>query len=303
MSDRFSVVGLGEVLWDWLPAGPQLGGAPANFTCHARALGAEASLISCVGGDELGCEIMARLEALDVNASGIAIDPRHATGAVGVDLEDGQPRYVIHENAAWDFIEATPEALAAVRTADAVCFGTLAQRSETSRNAIRTLLSATARDALRVYDINLRKPFYSGGLFTESLALANVLKLNDAELPVLAAEWGLRGDSRTQLCRLAERFSLRLVVLTRGALGSILFDGSNFSEHPGIEIVVKDTVGAGDSFTAATVLGLLSGWELDRINAAANEVAAFVCSQQGAMPRLPRELAQMFSPVAHCSPS
>lgn len=292
MIERFSIVGLGEVLWDMLPAGPQLGGAPANFTCHARALGADATLISRVGDDELGREIIARLQALDVNTSGIAVDTLHPTGTVSVELEAGQPRYIIHENVAWDFLEATPAALAAVRAADAVCFGTLAQRGETSRRVIRTLVSASASEALRVCDINLRQHFYSHELIAESLALANVLKLNDAELPVLAALFGLTGDMRAQLAALTERFALRLIVLTRGAHGSLLFDGQHWSEHPGINVPVKDTIGAGDSFTAATVLGFLSRWELGRINAFANEVAAFVCSHHGATPPLPAELCE-----------
>jgi fructokinase len=296
MSERFSIVSLGEVLWDLLPAGPQLGGAPANFVCHACALGAEARLVSRVGDDDLGREIIARLDALGLGTDCISVDARHATGTVGVELETGQPRYVIHENVAWDFIEATPPALAAVRAADAVCFGTLAQRSEPSRSAIRALVSASAPDALRVCDINLRQHFYSHELLAESLALANVLKLNDAELPVLAALFGLTGDTRAQLAALAGRFALRLIVLTRGAHGSVLFDGTNWSEHSGIAVEVKDTIGAGDSFTAATVLGFLAGWPLDRINAFANEVAAFVCSQSGATPLLPAQFRQLFEP-------
>jgi len=294
MSERFSIVGLGEVLWDMLPAGPQLGGAPANFTCHARALGADATLISRVGTDELGREIITRLNALGVSTNGIVVDAQRPTGTVGVELDAGQPRYIIHENVAWDFIEATPAALAAVCSADAVCFGTLAQRSETSRFAIRSLVSSAASDALRVCDINLRQHFYSQELIADSLALANVLKLNDAELPVLAALFGLSGDTRTQLAALARKFALRLVVLTRGAQGSVLFDGTNWSEHPGIDVLVKDTIGAGDSFTAATVLGYLSGWKLDRINAFANEVAAFVCSHPGATPSLPEAMREAF---------
>jgi fructokinase len=290
----FKIVGLGEVLWDMLPAGQQLGGAPANFTCHARALGADATLISRVGHDDLGREIIARLDALGVNTGSIAMDARHPTGTVSIELDAGQPRYVIHENVAWDFIEATPDALADVRSADAVCFGTLAQRAETSRLAIRSLVSASAPDTLRVCDINLRQHFYSQELIAESLVLANVLKLNDAELPVLAALFGLMGDTRAQVAALAARFSLRLVVLTRGAQGSLLFDGTNCSEHPGIDVPVKDTIGAGDSFTAATVLGFLAGWELGRINAFANEVAAFVCSHHGATPPLPEDMRAAF---------
>lgn len=297
MSERFSIVSLGEVLWDLLPAGPQLGGAPANFVYHARALGAKARLVSRVGDDNLGREIIARLDALGLCTDCIAMDTQHATGTVGVELENGQPRYVIHEDVAWDFIETSPHALAAVRAANAVCFGTLAQRSEPSRRAIRALVSASAPGAVCVCDINLRQHFYSQELLAESIALAKVLKLNDAELPVLAALFGFAGDTRAQLAALAGSFALRLVVLTRGAHGSVLFDGANWSEHSGIEVEVKDTIGAGDSFTAATVLGFLAGWPLDRINVFANEVAAFVCSQSGATPPLPAHLRQLFEPT------
>jgi fructokinase len=297
MNERFSIVGLGEVLWDLLPGGRELGGAPANFACQARALGARAHLVSRVGQDALGEEILTRLEKLGVKTDAVSIDPSHATGTVGVELEEGQPRYIIHEGVAWDFIEATPTARAAVETADAVCFGTLAQRSATSRAALRALVSAAPSGALRVCDINLRQHFYSREVLDDSLRLANALKLNDAELPVLATLFGLEGEVRDQLAALAKQFTLRFVVLTRGAQGSLLFDGAQWSEHRGLEVKVADTVGAGDSFTAATVLGFLSGWDLERINAVANEVAAFVCSRTGATPPLPGHLTEMFSSV------
>ena len=296
MSERFSIVGLGEVLWDMLPAGPQLGGAPANFTCHARALGAKAALISRVGNDELGREIAARLDALGVSTSGIAVDTLHPTGTVSVELDVGQPRYVIHENVAWDFLEATPAALSAVRAADAVCFGTLAQRSDPSRSAILSLVNAAPPPALRILDVNLRQNYFSSRLINESLAFATVLKLNDAELPELAAMFDLSGDERSQIRQLAERNMLRVVACTRSARGSLLYSGGRWSEHPGLPAKVADTVGAGDSFTAAMTLGLLAGWELDRINQTANQVAAYVCSQPGATPPLPAPLRQLFEP-------
>ena len=292
MNAQFSIVGIGEVLWDMLPSGPQMGGAPANFTCHARALGAEARLISRVGSDDLGREITARLDALGVWTDCIGVDALRPTGTVSVELEAGQPRYVIHEGVAWDFLEATPCSLAAAGAADAVCFGTLAQRGETSRHAIRALVAA-APHALRVCDVNLRQHFYSREILADSLALANVVKLNDAELLVLAAHYALPGDIRAQLAALAARFALKLIVLTRGAHGSLLHDGTQWSEHPGIFCEVKDTIGAGDSFTAAAILGFLSAWPLDRINAFANEVAAFVCSQPGATPLLPEHLVNL----------
>jgi fructokinase len=294
---KFKIVGVGEVLWDLLPDGRQTGGAPANFVCHARALGTDAQLVSRVGNDPLGHEILASLDAVNVNTECIAVDAQHSTGTVSVELEDGQPRYLIHENVAWDFIEATPRAVAAVQAADAVCFGTLAQRSATSRSAILSLLAAVPPESLRILDVNLRLNYFSSRLINESLAFANVLKLNDTELPLLAAMLDLTGDERAQIRQLAERNQLHLVACTRGERGSLLYSEGTWSEHPGNNVEVKDTIGAGDSFTAATVLGLLGEWPLDRINTFANEVAAFVCSRSGATPRLPREFAQMFSPA------
>lgn len=294
---RFNIVGVGEVLWDLLPGGQQMGGAPANFTCHARALGAEACLVSRVGNDDLGHEIIARLGALGVHTDAIAIDALHPTSTVSVELDAGQPRYVIHEGAAWDFIEATSGALAAVRVADAVCFGTLGQRSEPSRSAIISLVNAAPPPALRILDVNLRQNFFSSRLINESLAFANVLKLSDVELPQLAAMFDLRGDERSQIRQLAERNMLRVVACTRGERGSVLYSEGRWSEHPGLPANVVDTVGAGDSFTAALTLGLLAGWDLDRINETANTVSAFVCSQPGATPPLPPHLRQLFYPI------
>jgi len=220
---KFNLVGLGEVLWDLLPGGRQMGGAPANFACHARALGAEARLISRVGNDDLGHEIIARLDTLGVGTDGIAVDALHPTGMVSVELDGGQPRYLIHEDVAWDFIEATPAALAAVSAADAVCFGTLAQRREPSRSTIISLVADAPPPALRILDVNLRQHYFSERLINESLAFANVLKLNDAELPQLAAFVDLSGDERSQIRQLAERNLLRVVACTRGERGSLLY--------------------------------------------------------------------------------
>ena len=294
---RFNIVGLGEVLWDLLPGGRQMGGAPANFTCHARALGAEAWLIGRVGKDDLGHELIARLGALGVHTDVVAIDALHPTSTVSVELDGGQPRYLIHEKVAWDFIEATPTALAAISAADAVCFGTLAQRSEPSRSTIISLVNAAPTPALRILDINLRQNYFSSRLINESFAFANVLKLNDAELPQLAAMFDLSGDEGSQIWQLAERNMLRVVACTRGEHGSVLYSEGRWSEHPGLAANVVDTVGAGDSFTAALTLGLLAGWDLDRINETANAVAAFVCSQPGATPSLPPHLRQLFQPI------
>ncbi len=292
----FKVLGLGEILWDLLPSGPQLGGAPGNFACHARALGAEAGIVTRVGADQLGRDILARLEAMRLPIDLVQTDDAAPTGTVTVQLDAaGVPQFTIHENTAWDRLEATAAARRAAAQADAICFGSLAQRTAPARAAIRELVRATPAAALRIFDVNLRQHFYARDLIEESLQLANVLKLNDAELPVLAELFSLGGDVPAQVTVLAARFDLRLVALTRGAQGSVMFADSRWSEHQPRPVAVADTVGAGDAFTAAMVLGFLRGWSLDAINAAASDVARFVCSRPGATPPLPAELVSRFA--------
>jgi fructokinase len=296
---NFKIIGMGEVLWDLLPSGRQMGGAPANFACHARALGAEARVISRVGDDELGRELISRLENLGVATDSIEVDPVLPTGTVSIEIaRDGQPKFHIHENVAWDAIRGEAPGRKAVTEARAVCFGTLAQRSAKSRESIRSLIAETPRAALRILDVNLRQHYYSREIIEESLALANVLKISDAELPRLAEMFGLHGDDHAQLTQLAERFYLRVVAFTRGRNGSLLLFDGRWAEHTGVPTQVVDTIGAGDSFTAAMTVGLLSGWPIDEVNLRANEVAAFVCSQPGATPALPAALRDRFRPAA-----
>jgi fructokinase len=185
-------------------------------------------------------------------------------------------------------------ALALVARAHAICFGSLAQRCDVSRRTIHTLLDAANDQALRIFDINLRQQFYSRAVIEASLARANVLKVNDAELPVLADMFALRGDARAQMTALASRFDLRAVACTRGARGSLLLADGEWAEHPGVRTPVADTVGAGDAFTAAMTLGLLAHWNVDEVNRRANEVAAYVASQHGATPELPQEVRAPF---------
>jgi fructokinase len=292
---KFKLVGIGEVLWDLLPGGRQMGGAPANFAYHASALGAEARVVSRVGRDEAGRELIRRLEQLGVPTDCVEEDPVTPTGTVTVEIAaDGQPQFTIHENVAWDRISGEGAGCRAVAAADAVCFGTLAQRSETSRRAIRALLTSMPAESLRILDVNLRQHFYSRELIEQSLALANVLKVNETELPRLAEMFQLPGDERAQVAELVQRFNLRVVAYTRGGRGSLLFSQGNWSEHSGFSVKVVDTIGAGDSFTAALALGLLAGWPLDEVNQRASEVAAYVCSQPGATPELPEPLRKPF---------
>jgi fructokinase len=292
----FHVIAVGEILWDLLPTGRQLGGAPANFIQHAHALGAAASLVTRVGDDALGKEAVRRTLTRGVATDLIQTDHEAPTGTVSVEIgPDHQPRFTIHEHVAWDRLAVEDAALEAVRAADAVCFGSLAQRTPHGAEAVRRLAAASRPDALRIFDINLRPPFVQPEAVRASLELANVLKLNDQELPELAAMQGLAGGEDAQLEELLNRYALRLVALTRGGRGSLLVSAEGRSEQPALVVEVVDTVGAGDAFTAALALGLLHGWPLDKTNRLAAEVAAFVCTQPGGAPELPPALRQRFT--------
>ncbi|WP_165224483.1 carbohydrate kinase family protein [Aquisphaera insulae] len=287
----YKVLALGEVLWDMLPSGKQLGGAPANFTFQCRSLGADAGLVTRIGDDELGREVLARFRTLTLPTDTVQVDPKAPTGTVEVKLDEArQPHYTIRSDVAWDRIEATDLARARAAAADAVCFGSLAQRDEPSRSSIRALIRASRPETLRIFDVNLRAPFIDRDVIEESLRLANALKLNDQELPALATMFGLPGGTREVITALADRFGLSLVALTRGPAGSLLMSGGFWSDHPGVSVTVSDTVGAGDAFTAALVVGLLAGRSLDAINEHASKVAAYVCSQPGGTPALPDDL-------------
>jgi fructokinase len=282
------VLAIGEVLWDLLPSGRQLGGAPANFAYHCRALGAEARLVTRIGDDALGREVLERFRQLGMPTDTTTVDSEAATGTVAVELgPGGQPRFSILENVAWDRISADESAIRYAKCADALYFGSLAQRTEPARRAIRSLLTAAPPESLRIFDVNLRPPFIDRDVIEGSLELANVLKLNDQELPVFAKLFGLSGGDGDQLWKLAGRFNLTTVVLTRGQRGSLIGTKSGWSDHSGLTVEVCDTVGAGDAFTAALAVGLLAGWEPAAINHRASEVAAFVCTRPGGMPELP----------------
>jgi fructokinase len=294
MMRRLAVVGIGEILWDLFPSGARFGGAPANFVSSVAELAAdriEVSMVSGVGRDELGTGALESLRAHGVDTSRVAALDR-PTGTVLVTLDAaGQASYEFAADTAWDNIAWSDELQQLAGGADAVCFGTLAQRSEISRRTVLRFVRAARPDGLRVLDVNLRPPFWSRQVVLESLECANVLKLNDTELPILADMLDLRGDDDTLLAQLVERFSLRLVALTRGAAGAVLRSSSGErSDLPAPATQVVDTVGAGDSFTAVLVVGLLGGLALPAINAWGNRVAAFVASQSGATPHLPADL-------------
>jgi fructokinase len=294
----FKVLGIGEALWDLLPSGPQLGGAPANFSCHARALGADAAVITRVGADHYGLAIAELFRKMQIAGGLLQVDDAAPTGTVPVTLlANGIPNFVIQENVAWDKLTATPEALNAVRGADAICFGSLAQRTEYGRASIQRLVAAAPASCIRVFDVNLRQHFFSREVIERSLQLANVMKLNEGELKVLAQMFSLGGSVSQQIEHLAKHFSLRVVALTRGPLGSLLFEGGEWSDCPSAPVEVIDTIGAGDAFTAALVMGLLRKMELGRINLLADEVARYVCACAGATPVLPKKISEKFSAV------
>ena len=294
----FRVVGIGELLWDLLPTGAQIGGAPANYSYHAGALGAEARTISRVGNDALGWNLRTQLDAIGVSTQHVQVDATMPTGTVAVELDaSGQPSYRIMANVAWDNLQITPDAMMVVSAADALCFGTLAQRNVVARDTIRMLVAASPSGALRILDVNLRQHYFSPQLIEESLLLATVLKVNDVELPQLAAMFGLTGSEHAQMEQIAERWQLRAVALTRGEKGSALLTEHAWSEHRGVAVRVVDTIGAGDAFTAALTIGLLSGWALDDVNLQANRVAAFVASQAGGTPVLSPDITSPFTTV------
>jgi len=276
------IVGIGEILWDMLPAGKALGGAPANFAYHALRLGEEGWAVSAIGDDPLGAEIMDIVTRKKLRHI-IAVTDK-PTGTVQVELDDkGVPGYNIKEDVAWDNIPFTPEMEALAARADAVCFGSLVQRMA-SRDSVLRFLRATRPEALRVFDINLRQHYYSREVIDESLKLADILKINDEEIRIVADMFGL-GDDDTAACRaLIARYGLQLVILTKGADGSeVITEDESFPQKAG-KVKVVDTVGAGDSFTAAFVVAYLRGLSLSDAQRLANETAAYVCSCKGAMP-------------------
>jgi fructokinase len=289
----FLIVGLGELLWDLLPAGRQLGGAPANFAYHAARLGDRAVVASRVGRDEPGDAALARLRQLGLATDSIQreAEPPAAggrpTGSAAPRLDrDGQAAaWTIATDVAWDNLEWSPAWAALAAEADAVCFGSLAQRSEQSRATIRRFLDATRREALRIFDVNLRQSDYSAETLAESLARATIVKLNDAELPVVAGLLGLGAAGELDGARrLLDAFPLALVCVTRGARGSLLISATDGHAHPGIPTTVVDTVGAGDAFTAALAHHALRGAPLAAMNKAANRLGAWVAARAGATP-------------------
>ncbi len=292
MSARPVIAGIGEVLWDVYPDAAHFGGAPANFACHAAGLGAEAWIVSAIGDDELGARALDSLRERRVDCGCLTSDPLHPTGRVLVTLNAAsQASYEFADDTAWDHLAWSDDLAGLAGRCEAVCFGTLGQRSPVARETIRRFVEATPRGALRVFDVNLRQKFFDRETIETSLRIASVLKLNDEELPIVGAMCGIRAmTARETLRELMDRYELSLVALTRGPAGSLLLSMEAEDECAAPASTVVDTVGAGDAFTASLVSGLVRGLPLATINRHANAVAAFVCSQNGATPLLPEHL-------------
>ena len=282
----FTIVGIGELLWDFLPAGKEIGGAPGNFAYVAGKLGDRGVVASRIGTDALGDEIRARLDSLGVSTAELQVDGEHPTGTVNVQVDSaGQPQFDIAAPVAWDFFEWMPSWGRLARKADAVYFGTLGQRHPQSTATTQAFLRAARLDAIKIFDANLRQKFFSAEVIQESLRLANAMKLNHDELPRVMRMLQLSApDEISSAQKLLREFNLQIVCVTRGARGSLLVSRDRVDEHPGVRIEVKDTVGAGDAFTATLIHHLLRGSPLPRINEAANRMGAWVASHAGGTP-------------------
>ena len=302
MNEPHLILGIGELLWDILPDGMRLGGAPANFAVMAGRLGNHAAILSRIGRDDLGRQAIDRLDPMPVETGFLQVDQLHETGRVTVSLEGGEPHYTIHEPAAWDFLELSDEWIQLAARADAICFGSLAQRNRQARQTIQTLAAEASAKCIRVFDVNLRAPFYSAEVLQESLELATAVKMNDVEAPLVLdlldlaiEEAPVTGETlstpeylRAAAERLLAEFpSLQLVAATRGSRGSLLVTRDEWNEHPGFPVKVADGIGAGDAFTAAMTHYMLRGADLATLNEAGNRWGGWIASQSGAMPALP----------------
>ena len=288
------IVGLGEILWDVFPDGARFGGAPANFACSAAGLAAGSARVGmagAVGRDDLGQRALAELTSRGVDVTAVAVLPE-PTGRVDVTVDlAGHASYVFAPDCAWDHVSWSGSLERLAAETSAVCFGTLGSRGSVSLATVRRFVAAVPSSALRILDINLRPPFWSPEIVRDSLPLANIVKCNDDELPIVAELLGLSGSPEAILRQLVSSHALRLAALTRGAKGSLLVSADGLSSDlPGTPVEVVDTVGAGDAFTAAVTLGLLAGWPLSKLHAHAERVAAFVCTQAGGTPPIPADL-------------
>ncbi len=284
------IVGLGEALWDCLPDGSKLGGAPANFAYHASQFGNEAYAISAIGNDALGDQTLKEFDEKHLKYVMPRVD--YPTGTVQVELdEEGIPTYDIKQNVAWDNIPFTPEIENVAKHCGCVCFGSLAQRNKISRDTIHRFLDTTPMSCLKIFDINLRQNFYTKEIIRESLKACDILKINDEELVTIGRLFGYPGlDIENKCYLILGKYNLKMLVLTCGTNGSYVFAPGVKSFQPTPKVEVDDTVGAGDSFTGSFASATLAGMPIKDAHKLAVEVSAFVCTQPGAMPKLPEGL-------------
>lgn len=286
------VVGIGEALWDILPEGKKIGGAPANFAYHASQFGLQSQVVSAIGNDKLGNEIIENFQNKKLNS--LIEKVNYATGTVQVELDnEGVPCYDIKENVAWDNIPFTDSLLELAHQTCAVCFGSLAQRNVVSRETINTFLQAmpNGNGQYKVFDINLRQGFYTKEILCQSMQQCNILKINDEELVTISRMFGYPGiDLQDKCWILIAKYNLEMLILTCGVNGSYVFTPGNVSFVETPKVQVADTVGAGDSFTAAFIAAILKGKSVVEAHQLAVSVSAYVCTQHGAMPQLPQHL-------------
>ena len=292
------MVGLGEVLWDILPTGRVLGGAPANFAYMANVLGDQGIVASRVGNDDLGPEACRLMQELGLNTSYVQKDDDHKTGIATVTIDGtGQPNFTINQPVAWDFLKWTPDWEELSTRADVICFGSLAQRSSTSAATIDRFLRNASAKALRICDVNLRQSFYSRDVLRKSFEYADIVKLNEQELIQVSCLFELPGATAESLAqRLLKDYDLKLVCITRAERGSLLVSREQAVEHRGFQVKVADAVGAGDAFTACLAHDYVRGNPLQQISEAANRFASWVATQRGATPPITaRQLQQILN--------
>jgi fructokinase len=291
------ILGLGELLWDVFPDSRRPGGAPANVAFHAGQLGGRGTVVSRVGRDPLGDELLAWIASEGLAVEAIQRDPHRPTSTVSVDLSRrDQPRYTIHENVAWDGLEFDETLAQLASRADAICFGSLAQRSPVSRETIQRVIRAAGPGCLIVFDVNLRQHYYDRAGIEASLAAARVVKLNSDEVAVLDQLLEIGAGDETAFARaVQQRFGPETVCVTRAERGSLLVGRNEAIEAPGVAVQVADAVGAGDAFTAALIVAQLRGWPLAAQAALANQVGAMVAARHGAMPRLREEFQTLLA--------
>ena len=295
VAQQLIIAGVGEALWDVFQYNEEFGGAPANFVSHCRMLGERSYLVSALGSDQRGQLALQHLTELDVNLEHCVVIDGMETGISSISLDsNGDAKYEIKENVAWDKVCYHSNSYAFFQSLDAICFGTLGQRTEKAHRETMKMLSATKRECVKFFDLNLRQHFYSTKVISQSLIHSNIVKLNEEELGVLSKLSPVRGSYEAVVDDLIKRFKINLVALTLGERGSVLMSREDKYVEAACEVEVVDTVGAGDAFSSVMIIGYLRSWSLSRISRLANKLGGFVCSKSGATPLVSRGFLEGF---------